>query len=160
MELVTGKIYILKSSQTDKIYIGSTTQSLKRRLQMHNSRYKNNNNKENYSAFEILKFDDCYIELIKEVSCTKKQLLILEGDEIVKNQKCVNNRIAGHSLFFDTIQDYYNFKGKKYRTKNKEAIQEKKSEKIICGCGENYTMSHKARHEKSIKHKIYILEKI
>ncbi len=97
MDIINGKIYALKRFQTDKIYIGSTIQSLNIRLNKHKSdfvRYK----KGIYhykSSFEIAKFDDCYIELIKEVCCTKKQLLILEGEEIENNKNKVNIRIEG-----------------------------------------------------------------
>ena len=38
--LITGRIYILRSLKTDKIYIGSTTKKLKYRLTEHLSDYK------------------------------------------------------------------------------------------------------------------------
>ena len=158
MELVTGKIYIIKSMQTNNIYIGSTIRNLKTRLIEHKSKYKTSNNKEHYSSFEILKYDDCYIELIKEVSCTLKQLLILEGIEIEKNENCVNKKIEGHVKRYEDKNDYEKY----YRqTEQRKAyIKQININNYKCDCGGTYKISGKHRHDHTIRHKKYILEKI
>ena len=42
--IITGRIYILKSFKTENIYIGSTIQTIKHRLSQHKSDYKRYNN--------------------------------------------------------------------------------------------------------------------
>ena len=139
--MISGKIYCLKSFQTDKIYIGSTSQKIKRRLQQHKSHYKRYlNGKMRYlSSFEIIKYNDCYIELIKEVACEKKQLLILEGQEINNNSKCINLFLCGKSSN-DYGENYY----------------KRRNEHILCSCGDMYSQSNKARHNNSNKHQNYL----
>ena len=74
---MNGKIYSIRSYQTDKIYIGFTTQPLHKRLFKHRNGYKNYkiHSKKYTSSFEIIKFDDNYIELIEEYPCVNKNLL-------------------------------------------------------------------------------------
>ena len=63
-----GRIYKLVSQQTDKIYIGSTKDKLCKRIAGHKYKYKkwlNDNTKGFLTSFEIVKFDDCKIELLK-----------------------------------------------------------------------------------------------
>ena len=81
-----AKIYKLTSSQTDKVYIGSTICPLKERFRLHKKDYKRwlkgQHNK--ITSYDLLKYDDCKIELIKEFPCeTKEQLLKQEGKYIL-----------------------------------------------------------------------------
>ena len=58
VNFANSKIYAIRSHQTEKIYIGSTTQSLSRRLSEHTSKYRKwvaDNNKKEYTSCEILK---------------------------------------------------------------------------------------------------------
>ncbi len=118
-ELKTSRIYILRSFKTDKIYIGSTINKLKERLIGHKSDYKRwKDGKSRFvSSFEIIKYDDCYIELIKEIVCTKQQLLILEGEEINKYDNCININIAGALINDEQYKCKYN---KTYKEQHKE----------------------------------------
>ena len=47
-----GKIYCIRSHQTDKVYIGSTTQTLAQRFGKHKKCLRT-------MSREIMKFDDC-----------------------------------------------------------------------------------------------------
>ena len=88
-----GKIYAIKSYQTDKVYIGSTTQRLSKRLNDHKDGYKRwKDGKNNYmTSFEIIEYDDCYIQLIKNVSCNnKEELTSVEYDVIQETENSVN----------------------------------------------------------------------
>jgi hypothetical protein len=108
-----GKIYCLRSYQTDDIYIGSTTQPLNERLSKHRFDFKKQRHR--VTSFEILKYDDCYIELIKTCPCdTKEELLRHEGERI-RSIKCVNKNIAGRT-------------DKEYRDDNKEKLLKQKKE--------------------------------
>ena len=81
-----GKIYSIRSHQTDLIYIGSTIETrLSARLSKHRSDYKRYimSGKFNYyvSSFEILKYNDAYIELIEEVeNISKMNYIDLKGN--------------------------------------------------------------------------------
>lgn len=96
-----GKIYVIKSPNTEKIYIGSTCLSLAGALKNHKKDYY----KYNYSgyirlyrsSFHIIDAGDAYIELIQDYPCeSQKELEILEGVYQKLNKKnCVNLKIAG-----------------------------------------------------------------
>jgi len=45
---------------------------------------------------------------------------------------------------------------KQFYQDNADKIKEKNKQKCDCECGEKYTQSNKARHEKSIKHQTYL----
>lgn len=132
-----GKIYSIRSHQTDKYYIGSTCLELCRRLFSHRSDYKNYlNDKNKYvSSFEILKYNDHYIELIENYTCkTKRELEKREGElqRQYKNE-IVNNRNAHriHEQILENKKQYYEANRvkilknrKKYNESNKEKISE------------------------------------
>jgi hypothetical protein len=67
-----GKIYKLTSKQTDKIYVGSTILILNVRMTGHRTKYKSGN----ISSIEMLKYDDCIIELIEDYPCNSKKELL------------------------------------------------------------------------------------
>lgn len=94
---ISGKIYALKSPDTDKIYIGSTSRSLSQRWGEHKAdiRYlQANNPKKGYkktTATEITKYGNAYIELIEEFKCeSREDLLKREREIILKHSNCVN----------------------------------------------------------------------
>ena len=185
-----GKIYCIRSFQTDKVYVGSTIQELSMRMVGHRANYKKYlNGKYHYvSSFEIIQYGDCYIELIKLYPCSCRSELEREEGQYIRNIDCVNKQIAGR-----TSKEYYKdekknfcYKGKiyrennkakiavkmkEYREKNKEkiAIKDKKyreknkailTEKFNCLCGGRYTRQDKSRHLKTKLHQKYLNEKI
>ena len=123
-----GKIYCLRSYETDDIYIGSTTLSLAIRKGQHKIDYKSylNNKKYFVTSFNIIKYDDCYIELIEEYPCENKQQLAKKEGEYIRNRDCVNKNIAGR-----TKKEYREANKDKiveYRKDNKDKIAEYKVE--------------------------------
>ncbi len=94
-----GKIYSIRSYQTDEIYIGSTTQALSMRIGGHRANYKKylNDKYEYITSFKIIKYDDCYIELIELCSCNSKEELFKKEGEFIRSMKCVNRCIAGRT---------------------------------------------------------------
>jgi adenylate kinase family enzyme len=159
-----GKIYKLTSSQTDKVYIGSTIKSLDVRFSNHKYDYKRRNNKY-ITSCDLLQYDDVKIELIKEFPCnTRKELEKEEGKLILENN-CVNKCVAGRTKKEwdddnkDKIKEYF----KEYYQENKEKIKERHKEyrddnnervkeKFKCDCGGDYSYAHKSRHFKTKKH--------
>jgi hypothetical protein len=176
-----GKIYSIRSHQTDEIYIGSTTQSLSVRMAEHRRNYKKYlNGKNNYfTSFKILEFDDAYIELIEEFPCVSKMHLEKrEGEVIRKMENCVNRRIAGRTRkeykqdnkehfkeyakqynkqYYEANKEQIKEHQKQYYEANKEQINEHRGVKITCECGSTFTRAQKLRHERTQKHKNYLL---
>ena len=87
-----GKIYSIRSHQTEQIYIGSTCVPLCKRIYLHKAGYKHylKHNKNYISSFEIIKYDDCYIELIEEYPCDNKMELTRKEGEHIRANNCVN----------------------------------------------------------------------
>ena len=171
-----GKIYAIRSHQTKNVYIGSSIDRLSNRLACHKKNLKMYiNGRYHYTtSYEIVKFEDCYIELIEDYKCNNKmELNRREGQVIRETLNCVNKNIAGR-----TNAEYYNdnretriaqmkqyqqdnrealsIKAKQYHQDNREAISAKRGLKFNCECGRKYTYGHKARHLRSNKHQAYI----
>lgn len=105
MDYKNGKIYTIRSHQTDDVYYGSTTQPLSKRLSKHKSNYNGwKKGKNNYvTSFKIIEYDDCYIELYENYPCESKiELHRREGEIIRANNDAVNRCIAGR-----TYKEYY-----------------------------------------------------
>ena len=126
---ITGRIYKITSAQTDNIYIGSTTKTLKQRLSTHKCDYKRYlKNKTHYkSGYDIVKFDDAIIELIEEKEFNDKyEMLLCENKHMKSNNKCVNKINA--------------------------VIPKEEKHGFKCPCGGSYNSEHKQRHNRTQKH--------
>jgi len=88
-----GKIYAIRSHQTENIYIGSTIQPLSKRLIQHKSSLKS----KNPSSKEILQYPDAYIELIELFPCNTKEELNKKEGEHIRSNNCVNKLISGRT---------------------------------------------------------------
>ena len=169
-----GKIYIIRSDQTDEIYIGSTVRSLKNRLREHESYFKafNNGTYHYVTSFELLKRCDYKIELLEHHPCDYKHELERREGHFHKTVDCVNKDVAGRTRaeYYldnkDTIrekQKQYQHANKakigeqrkQYQQTNKAKIQEHRKEKHICPCGGQYTTVNKTIHIKTKKHQKY-----
>lgn len=137
-----SKLYVIRSYKSNSVYYGSTVQKLSQRMGEHRKNYKdyvNGTSKKYVSSYEILKYGDAYIELVKEVPCENvEQLKKLEG-ELILNNECVNKNIAGrqrNKWFADNkerikqkmdTEEYKKHKKeyqKQYKEKNKEKLNE------------------------------------
>ena len=96
-----GKIYSIRSHLTDDVYIGSTIETLAKRLFNHKRYYKQwLNKKTNYtSSYKIIEkdFENCYIELVENYPCNNKNELCRREGEIIRNTTCINKNIAGRT---------------------------------------------------------------
>ena len=95
MKLFEGKVYMLTSKETEKIYIGSTTRKLRKRFAGHKADIKRGYG---CSAIEILKYPDCDIYLLDRLYVTQSkldpELLKLEGRyQLINKDICVNKHI-------------------------------------------------------------------
>jgi len=168
-----GKIYCIRSYHTDKVYVGSTTRKLCQRMPEHKTLFKNNKMK--YTAKNILKYDDAYIELIEEVSVDNIEELKSYEKNYIRNMNCVNkilpnrtikewNRDNKKKIYEQRKKPERKLKDKKWREENKEHLEKYKKEyfqknkhkKFNCICGVTGKYTHKTRHEKSKKHKLFV----
>ena len=131
----TSKIYRISSPQCDKFYIGSTTQTIKARLSKHKAAYKRYLEKglgKYLTSFEVVKFDDAIIELIKNVKCeNRKELEKVEGDCIKEHHDRILNRyVAGRTMreWRETNKNKIHEQCKEYNEKHKDKIKEKYKE--------------------------------
>jgi len=153
-----SKIYKICSNKTDKIYIGSTTQILAKRLHEHVKRYKHylKTNTCYITSIEIIKLEDYYIVLIEECNYNNKQQLLKREGEIIKLNinNVVNKIIAGR-----TKNEHYNDNKEKileyhkqYFIDNKEELLEKQKKPFTCVCGAIFEINYKSQHNKTNKH--------
>ena len=154
-----GKIYKLWSPQGNEIYIGSTVNSLAKRLSQHKS-YRDCNSK---YLFE--NYDDVKIELIEEYPCNNKMELNRKEGQHIRNNKCLNTCIAGRTKkeYYQNNKERIKEKAKEYNKDNKEDIKEREkkyrennkehlNKKFVCECGGKYTHQNKAAHSKTKIH--------
>ena len=122
-----SKIYIIRSHLTNKVYIGSTTQTLKHRFQKHNSSYKQHyiNKTKCYSSYQILHYGDAYIELLEAYPCINRiELELREGFYIRMTDNCINKCIAGRTQMQYRIENQK--KIQQYRIDNREKMKQYK----------------------------------
>jgi len=188
MNYQNGKIYTIRSFQTDKVYIGSTCSPLHKRFYQHKNDYKNN--KKYYSSYEIIKYEDAYIELLEEYPCNNKMELCKKEGECIRSMDCVNKVIPSiteeerkenkreydkeyqkeyrknnKEEILKKKKEYYENnkeeklkKMKEYKKRNKEKLTEKRKQKIKCVCGSICRKWDIKKHEKTKKHIKYIEE--
>lgn len=177
-----GKIYAIRSYQTDKMYIGSTCMPLPKRLYAHRKdKIYYEAGKYNYvTSFEMLEFDDHYIDLVEEFPCgNKMQLCRREGEIMRATENCVNMIVAGRTRaeyrrdnaeqLKEQAKEYHQRPEVKQMKKEYEQrpevkqkqrlyhqrpeVKQHKTEKHTCDCGGKYSTASKARHFKTKQHR-------
>ena len=141
MDYKNGKIYCIRNSIDDEVYVGSTCQPLSKRMARHRASMKlYKENRKFYKHMNDKGVENFYIELIEECPCDNKEQLRRREGHFIREMATLNKQIAGQSK-------------EEYRNKNKDEINEKRRIKITCGCGTCYNQGDKPRHERSMKHK-------
>jgi len=161
-----GRIYYLRCDETNDVYIGSTTQTLKERLRGHIK-------DKNCTSKLIIKYDSCIILLLEEIEVENRKELEKIEREYILTWTCINIQIPGRT------QKEYN-KDKKVEIaektkinnkekyvlnkveilkKNKENRIKRKSIIYTCECGKISNYDNKARHEKCQFHINFCLNK-
>jgi len=148
-----GKIYVIKSKETEKVYIGSTCATLKTRLINHKSAFRTSK-KRIGEARHILKYADAYIELIENCSCeTKRELLEREGEVIKNTPNCVNTQIQGRTMAQYRIDNAEKLKqqSKEYRENNKEKVKKNYEEWYKSDKAKVYYEKQKVKRNVNVK---------
>ncbi len=103
LDFSKGQIYVIRNMVNDKVYVGSTTQTISRRWSTHMTKMRNEKTKhfKIYRAMEELGVESFYIEFVEAWPCENKgQLCAREGHHIrlmdsVKNG--YNDKVAGRT---------------------------------------------------------------
>ena len=173
-----GQIYKIVDVGYNKMYIGSTTEPLSKRMERHRSAYKDYLMQKmhwvsSFSMFDEFGNENCKIEWVEDYPCkTKKELEAREG-QIQKENDWVNKNIAGQTIKEWTQknkahlkrlnQEYYcrdtearKEKSKKYYYANKPKVLADRAQQITCECGSVFRKGNKTRHEKTQKHQDWL----
>tara|TARA_R110000868_G_scaffold362415_1_gene624543 strand:+ start:2916 stop:3344 length:429 start_codon:yes stop_codon:yes gene_type:complete len=136
--LKTRQVYIISSPLTDKVYIGSTSKPLEKRLSLHKS------NVETTSRYLISLGEVKISPLCIIKNCSKKDIEIKEKDYIFLMRDIILN-----------IRDTKDSKNKGYIRPyilNGKKTQQQNQKHTCLICNTQYTQAHKARHERTKKH--------
>ena len=154
-----GKIYKIECNVTGKAYIGSTCEPiLARRLAGHVGDYKRylKGAYPYVSSIDVLQNGNYDIVLIESYPCNSKDELHARETYHTNNIDCVN-KIKSQGIYNELGKlEYDKQYQKQYREKNIDIIHAKKNEKHECICGNCYTHTNKAHHEKTKKHQQYL----
>ena len=177
-----SKIYAIKKNFNSEIYIGSTTTELCKRMVKHRCDAKQRPHLSKfYTYMNENGIENFYIELVEGYKCENIEQLRKREGEIIREKGTLNERIAGRKKAEygkeyqqnnkdkinqrrnerrkenpeKTLEDYKKW-GALYRQRHPERIKEWQKTKVECECGGKYTLSYKAEHLKSKKHKNYL----
>ena len=171
MDYKNSRIYRIICDNTNEMYIGSTCQSLSKRLAKHVSHLKlwKKGKSRFISSFPLLERGNYKIVLIEEYPCeNKEQLCLRERHYIEQYPECVNRmrrpiisidekKESVHKWLLENKENYQNY-SKQYLIDNRDELLKKKNQIYYCNCGSTITIQSKSRHEKSLKHQQYLGE--
>ncbi len=155
MDYKNGRIYQILNNVDDDVYVGSTTQSLSKRMVHHRS-HMNVATKQHRPLYVKMKeygVECFYIELIEECPCENKEQLCKREGHFIREIATLNTYQAGRNQ-------------KQYKIDQRERIIERDKQyrkhvdatrraQIVCACGGHYQHNDKARHFKTLLHKNY-----
>ena len=123
-----GKIYTIRSRNSDKVYIGSTCNELRKRFHEHKRHFKMwvDGKRAYVSSYEVFKDGMCYIELLEKCPCNDKNELERREGQLIRSMECVNKHIAGRSI--EEVKEYQKEWSKEWYEKNKEKVLQKQNE--------------------------------
>jgi len=125
----TGRIYIIRSSCTSDVYIGSTDKTLRRRLQIHESNFRTHlNEKYTYcTSYELICQDDYWIELLEEIQYDDKTELVAKEQQYIMADPNAVNKLLSNNV--DPLTLRYREYWRAYGVANRERLSEYKRNK-------------------------------
>ena len=151
-----SKIYKITDNTSDKIYIGSTIQTIQQRLQGHKSSAKSCKDGYGCASKQIIDNGDYSMTLLEEFSCDNKLELCKKEQEYLDQFKDFNlvNKVKSHTSPED-------IKGRYWNNRDKILVAKKQYDSVYhpCPCGGGYSMSHRARHIQTTKCQKYFNKK-
>ena len=148
-----GKIYKIVCNNTGLVYYGSTCEArLSRRLAHHRQKYNKEkiSGKFSITSSKVLSGENYEIVLVESCPCKNSEELHRKERYYIENHTCVNKYIP-----LRTDEEYRRDNADKIKIA--KAICEAKSKERRtaihqCLCGGSYSLKHKTRHERSLKH--------
>lgn len=148
-----GKIYIIRNTVNDKVYVGSTTLSLEKRLCKHKDNRHHANMRIGAEMIRI-GIDKFFIELIKNHPCNSKQELNAEEGRWIRHYNSTGeNGLNGKNegLTLEQQKEYVSNYNKQYEQQmpqeQKEKRNTKKRERVRCPhCEKEVSKGGLARH--------------
>ena len=159
-----AKIYKVLNSVDDEIYVGSTTQTLAKRMGKHRRNATQRNTKL-YQHMNDIGIDNFYIELIETYPCNSTDELHKKEGEWIRRMGTLNQIVAGRTpqQYREENSDKVREANQKYRENNKDKIREKdrqyrenNSNICMCVCGSLVSKINMCKHIKTAKHKQFI----
>jgi len=156
---------ICSDDLSDYVYVGSSKAFRERKRQHKYDCINENSIKHNRKLYTTIRenggwdnFRMVLLEECGEISFT--QARIKEEEWRVKLNANLNSQKCHRTEeeLKEYNKEHYKEYNKEYKKKNKEKINEHRSQKITCECGKTFSITNKARHEKSLTHKKLIEE--
>lgn len=152
-----GKIYTIRSrSREDLVYVGSTCNSLAKRLGGHRSKYRNNR-QHNMSSFQVLDIGDEYIELLELYPCSNNMELERREGQLIRSMNCVNKRVERRTAaeYYQDKKESIKARTNQYYQDNKEACKAQRKQyhqdnKESCN---SYTRNYRQANKEALKAK-------
>lgn len=148
-------IYIIKCKDLNitDCYIGSTTNFNKRKAQHKYCCNNKNCNEYDYKVYNFIRdnggWDNFKFKIIRKYNNIDKLKLLKKENKYSEKYNSTLNTRRNIGLYYELGYLGYS---KKYYELNKDLINQKHSEKIICSCGCEITTTNIARHRRSKKH--------
>ena len=160
-----GCIYMLRHKddvELRNVCIGSTTNFRNRKNEHKTICNCENHRNHNQKKYQYIRtnggWDNWKMIWLEDYPCKSKKELVKREDEVMLEYQNRINQIRAHNTDEDKKQWHINnrpkkkIENKRYYENNKEEINKKKSEIIICNiCGSEVRKSDIARHQKSVK---------
>lgn len=149
-----GTIYKIVSENTDKVYVGSTTQTLEVRFSQHKNCYEKFQNGKYYyiTSYELLKQTDCKIELLENFPCNSRKELCTRERFYIETLDSCNKIIPGRiqKEWRELNKDKTKIRNKLYKDTHKEKLEERGKFRVPCDiCGKIGRKDKITRHKKT-----------
>ena len=149
-EYLNGKIYTIRSYKSDLIFYGAPTTALARCLASYKDKYRKHTVEpplqKPQAVFELIQFDDVYIELVEAFPCTCSDAL----------KKRVLELVREHPDSLNTKQIKKNVKVEIKEVRVQINHGEQRDVHHKCLCGGQYRIHQRARHYKTKIHTDYV----
>ena len=125
-----GKVYKILNSIDNEIYVGSTIETLARRMAKHRSKAKTKHNYQLYQHMNAHGAGNFYIELIELYPCSCLEELRAKEGEWIRQIGTLNRQVAGRDKkgWYEDNKEQHLQNGNAYRENNKDAIHERQRE--------------------------------
>ena len=158
-----GKIYKLVNNVDDKIYVGSTTTILTKRLHQHKLKSKTCPERTCYKHLINIGWGNVEIILIENYECKSKEELHARERHFIDELKPeLNKQLPGRTLaeWYQDNKETHKNNVKEYRDNNPEKVKQSKkqwaTQEINCECGKKVSRECLTKHKKRKQHQNYL----